>query len=77
MSITSTGRSKFARKLTKRLVADRHSVSTKTVERWVETGILPKPEIINGRWYFDEADIEQRERERMGAANQPETNTAA
>jgi predicted site-specific integrase-resolvase len=65
------------RKITKRLVADRHSVCTKTVERWVETGILPKPEIINGRWYFDEASLEQRERDRLVAAQQSTTETTA
>lgn len=53
------------RKLTKRQTGDRYSVSTKTVERWRETGILPQPEIINGRWYFDEQELERHERERL------------
>jgi hypothetical protein len=32
---------------------------------------------INNVRYWDEAEVEQRERERMSAAHQPETNDAA
>ena len=34
-------------------------------------------ERINNRDYYSEVDLERRERERMGAANRPETNDAA
>ena len=33
--------------------AERLGVSTKTVDRWVEHGILPEPERIRGRKYWD------------------------
>jgi predicted site-specific integrase-resolvase len=65
------------RMLTKKQMAERYQVTNRTVERWTADKILPAPTIINKRWYFNEADIEQRERERMGAAQQPETNNAA
>jgi DNA-binding transcriptional MerR regulator len=71
MSIASTGQSKFARKLTKRMVAERYSVSERTIDRWTEAGILPQPDRINKRPYYDEDGIEQRERERMSAARYP------
>jgi predicted site-specific integrase-resolvase len=37
----------------------------RTIDRWLEQGILPPPLIINGRRYWDEQQIEERERERM------------
>lgn len=33
-------------------------VSGRTLDRWVASGILPKPEIINGHKYHDLAVIE-------------------
>jgi len=32
-----------------RVVAERHRVSVRTVERWTDAGILPPPLRINGR----------------------------
>jgi DNA-binding transcriptional MerR regulator len=58
-------------KLTKRMVAERYGVSQRTVDRWTITKVLPTPVVINKRPYYDEAEIEQRERTRM--ALQPET----
>lgn len=55
------------RKLTTRALCERYSVVDRTIDRWVETGVLPKPVIINRRRYFDEAEIEQLERERMAS----------
>jgi predicted site-specific integrase-resolvase len=55
------------RKLTARNICDRYGIVDKTVERWVDAGILPQPVYINKRRYFDEAEVEQRERERMAA----------
>jgi len=60
------------RLLTKRLLAQRYSVTLRSIERWAELGILPPPQKINSRCYWDEAEIECRERERM-AAQQPES----
>jgi hypothetical protein len=36
----------------KRRFADRWGVCTKTIDRWVDAGLLDPPEIINGRHYF-------------------------
>jgi predicted site-specific integrase-resolvase len=33
-------------------------VSTKTLNRWVEAGLVRKPEVVNKRRYYDLADIE-------------------
>jgi predicted site-specific integrase-resolvase len=72
MSITSTGLSKFGRKLTSRALAERYGVCSRTLDRWTEAGILPEPMRINKVRYWDVQEIELRERERMGAARQPE-----
>ena len=40
--------------------------SEKTIERWVELGVLPPPTWINGRKYWLRSVLEQREREGMG-----------
>jgi hypothetical protein len=39
--------------------AERHGVSTRTLDRWAATGIIDPPEKINGRKYGD-ADEEPR-----------------
>ena len=65
--------------LTKQLVAARYSVTERTIDRWAESGFLPSPMRINTRCYWDEAEIEQRERDRKAAAQQStaaETTTA-
>jgi DNA-binding transcriptional MerR regulator len=56
------------RKLTSRMLCERYSVVTRTIDRWTAAGILPQPLVINGYRYRDEAEIEQKERDRMGAA---------
>jgi predicted DNA-binding transcriptional regulator AlpA len=55
------------RKLTTRALCQRYDVVDRTIDRWVATGILPKPLYINNRRYWDEAEVEQHERDRMGA----------
>ena len=35
-----------------RTLAERHKVSIRTVERWVEAGILPQPLRIRGRKFW-------------------------
>jgi predicted site-specific integrase-resolvase len=45
--------SRPARLEPKRKTAERFGVCTKTINRWVETGILSPPVRINGRDYFD------------------------
>jgi predicted DNA-binding transcriptional regulator AlpA len=55
----------MARKLTSRALQQRYGVVDRTIDRWVQTGILPEPMRINKIRYWDEAEIEERERERM------------
>jgi DNA-binding transcriptional MerR regulator len=77
MTIASTERSKVTRKLTTRMVCERYGITDRTVDRWTESGILPQPMRINNVRYWDEAEVEQRERARIAGASLPETNTAA
>jgi predicted site-specific integrase-resolvase len=35
-----------------RVLAERHRVCVRTIERWVESGILPEPMRINGRKFW-------------------------
>jgi predicted DNA-binding transcriptional regulator AlpA len=60
----------MARKLTSRALQQRYGVVDRTIDRWVEAGILPVPMRINKIRYWDEAEIEERERERMSAAHE-------
>jgi len=59
------------------MLCERYSVTDRTIDRWMETGILPQPMRINNVRYWDEIELEQSERERMGPARQPEPNSAA
>ena len=61
------------RKLTTRLLCDRYRVCDRTIDRWTETGVLPRPMVINRIRFWDEEAIEQRDQERMAA----ERDTAA
>jgi hypothetical protein len=56
--------------LPKRQVAERYSVSTRTVDRWVADLKLgfARPVVIRGRAYFTETELEQFERRRVAAA---------
>ena len=47
-----------------RRYAERKRVSTKTLDRWVAAGILPKPDRINNRKYFPEGTEPRRDSER-------------
>jgi predicted DNA-binding transcriptional regulator AlpA len=53
------------RKLPMRALCERYGVSSKTIDRWLETGILPQPLRINRYRYWDEGDLEAFERKRM------------
>ena len=58
------------RKLRAQAVCARYGISTKTVDRWVQTGILPAPMVINNVRYWDEDEIDRRDQERMAEARQ-------
>ncbi len=59
---------KRKRKLTTKLLCDRYGVCDRTIDRWTETGVLPKPMVINRIRFWDEEEVEQRDQERMAAA---------
>jgi predicted DNA-binding transcriptional regulator AlpA len=59
----------WKRKLTMRLLCSRYGVCDRTIDRWTATGVLPKPMTINRIRFWDEEEIEQRDRERMAEAN--------
>ena len=60
----------MARKLTSRALQQRYGVVDRTIDRWTEAGILPEPLRINKIRYWDETEIEKRERERMAAQHE-------
>ena len=49
-------------------VADRYGVSDRTIDRWVEASVLPKPVYINGRRYWDADELGQRDEARKAEA---------
>jgi hypothetical protein len=53
------------RKLSTRLVRRRYGdVCDRTVDRWIERGVLPAPEYINGRRYWDERKLDAADADR-------------
>ena len=48
------------RKVTVRFLCQRYGVVDRTIDRWVQTGILPKPVYINKIRYFDLVEVDQR-----------------
>jgi predicted DNA-binding transcriptional regulator AlpA len=51
------------RMLPTRSVCERYNISDRTVDRWLQNGILPSPVRINGLRYWRQHELEQRERE--------------
>jgi predicted DNA-binding transcriptional regulator AlpA len=51
------------RMLPTRSVCARYNITDRTVDRWLENGILPTPVRINGLRYWHQHELEQRERE--------------
>jgi predicted site-specific integrase-resolvase len=48
--------------------AERNNVSTRTLDRWADAGIIPRPEYINGRKYSRVDAEPRRDPERQTAA---------
>jgi predicted site-specific integrase-resolvase len=48
------------RKVTVRYICERFGIVDRTVDRWIETGILPQPMYINKRRYFDLQEVDER-----------------
>jgi hypothetical protein len=62
----SSSQSRF---VTARFLQARYGdVCDRTIDRWVEAGVLPKPTYIRNRRYWDLDQIEQLERDRMAKA---------
>jgi DNA-binding transcriptional MerR regulator len=57
----------MTRKLPTRTLCQRYDVSARTIDRWLDAGILPPPMVVNHRRYWDEDELEQLERERMAS----------
>lgn len=55
----------------------RYGVTDRTIDRWLEQGLLPVPMRLNRYRYWRESELVQFERKCMAAAHQPETNDAA
>jgi hypothetical protein len=49
-----------------KLVCHRYCTTERTIDRWTARGVLPKPDIINGRKYWRRSALERAEREGMG-----------
>ena len=67
----------MTRKLTARLLCERYSVTDRTIDRWVASGILPQPMRINRVRYWDETDIEEMERKRAPGQHSGQHLTAS
>jgi predicted DNA-binding transcriptional regulator AlpA len=55
-------------KLQTRALCERYGVTTRTIDRWVETGVLPQPFRINRVRYWHEGDVEAFDQSRATAA---------
>ena len=56
-----------AQKLPIRLMRERYRVSSRTIDRWLENGLLPEPMRINRIRYWDLQELEVLDRERRAA----------
>jgi hypothetical protein len=56
---------RWKRKLTTRLLCDRYDVCDRTIDRWTEAGILPKPMVINRIRFWDAEEVERRDQDRI------------
>jgi hypothetical protein len=61
--------SKISHWYTKRDLARRYGVHTRSIERWSESGTFPRgTQFPNGRWFWSDAQIEAHERGLVGGA---------
>jgi predicted DNA-binding transcriptional regulator AlpA len=58
--------SKISRWFSKRELAQRYGVSTRSIERWSESGKFPRGVQLNRRYYWSDAAIEAHERGLVG-----------
>jgi hypothetical protein len=48
------------KKVTVRFLCQPYGIVDRTVDRWIETGVLPKPIYINKIRYFDLQEVDER-----------------
>jgi predicted site-specific integrase-resolvase len=54
---------KISKWFTKRQLAERYNVHTRSIERWSVSGKFPRGcQMPNGRWRWSDVDIEQHEK---------------
>ena len=66
----------MARKLTSRALQERYGVVDRTIDRWVESGVLPQPMRINKIRYWDLDEIEARDTQRLRGQMQRDSEAA-
>jgi predicted DNA-binding transcriptional regulator AlpA len=66
----------MARKLTSRALQQRYGVVDRTIDRWVESGVLPQPMRINKIRYWDLEEIEARDTQRLRGQMQRDSEAA-
>ena len=49
-------------------VCNRYDISERTIDRWVETQILPTPVYIRGRRYWSSEQLDERDEARLTVA---------
>ena len=52
------------RHLTSSAMLDRYGINARTLYRWVLAGHVPKPMLINGRRYWNEAEVDALDEKR-------------
>jgi predicted DNA-binding transcriptional regulator AlpA len=68
MDSTTAAKDTNERMLPMGQVCRRYGVTDRTIDRWLERGILPEPLRINRYRYWRESDLERFERERINAS---------
>ena len=66
----------MTRKLTSRALQERYGVVDRTIDRWVESGVLPQPMRINKIRYWDLEEIEARDSQRLRSQMQRDSEAA-
>jgi DNA-binding transcriptional MerR regulator len=56
----------MSNKLPMKAMCGRYGVVGRTIDHWTEAGILPPPLVINRRRYWNQEELERREREGIG-----------
>jgi hypothetical protein len=69
--------SKPEKMLPTRSICARYDVTSRTIDRWLQAGVLPLPIRIRNRRYWRESDLVQSERKGMSTHKSTEPGGAA